>query len=110
MKGLVNLLLKKSYIYKSLKEIDKKTLNTRKKIEIYEGIDTNSYYAAIFILVQKSRFLRKNADDLVILFEKLKVVQDHNYKRKILIYQMPICSKAKEQMRENGWILIHASV
>ncbi len=110
MKGLVNLLLKKNYIYKSLKEIDKKTLNTRKKIEIYEGIDTNSYYAAIFILVQKSRFLRKNADDLVILFEKLKVVQDHNYKRKILIYQMPICSKAKDQMRENGWILIHASV
>ncbi len=110
MKGLVNVLLKKNYIYRSLKEIDKKSLNTRRKIEIYEGVDTSSYYAAMFVLMQKSRFLRKNADDIESLFEKLKVVQDHNYKRKILIYQMPICSKAKEQMKANGWILINAFV
>ena len=64
MKELVNVLLKKNYIYRSLKEIDKKTLGSRKKIDIYEGVDTNSYYAAIFVLVQKSRFLRKNADAL----------------------------------------------
>ena len=110
MKELVNVLLKKNYIYKSLKEIDKKSLGTRKKIDIYEGVDTNSYYAAIFVLVQKSRFLRKNADDLEMLLEKLKVVQDHNYKKKLLIYQMTLCSKAKEQMKEDGWILINASV
>jgi len=110
MKELVNLLLKKNYIYKSLKEIDKKILGSRKKIEIYEGVDTNSYYAAIFILVQKSRFLRKNADELEMLLDKLKVVQDHNYKKKLLIYQMPLCSKAKEMMKESGWILINASV
>ena len=110
MKELVNVLLKKNYIYKSLKEIDKKTLGIRKKIEIYEGVDTNSYYAAVFILVQKSRFLRKNADDLEMLYEKLKVVQDHNFKKKILIYQMPICSHAKEQLKESGWVLINAAV
>jgi hypothetical protein len=110
MKELVNVLLKKNYIYKSLKEIDKKTLDSRKKIDIYEGVDTNSYYASIFILVQKSRFLRKNADDLEMLFEKLKVVQDHNYKKKILIYQMPLCGKAKVQMKESGWVLINAVV
>jgi hypothetical protein len=110
MKELVNLLLKKNYLYKSLKEIDKKTLGTRKKIEIYEGVDTNSYYAAIFVLVQKSRFLRKNADELEMLYEKLKIVQDHNFKKKILIYQMPICSHAKDQLKQNGWIVINASV
>ena len=110
MKLLVNLLLKKNYLYRSLKEIDKKTFGSRKKIDIYEGVDTNSYYAAIFILVQKSRFLRKNADDLEMLLEKLKVVQDHNYKKKLLIYQMPLCGKAKEQMKQDGWVLINASV
>jgi hypothetical protein len=110
MKELVNVLLKKDYIYKSLKEIDKKTLGTRKKIDIYEGVDTNSYYVAIFVLTQKSRFLRKNADDLETLFEKLKEVQDHNFKKKILIYQMPLCSKAKVQLKENSWILINACV
>lgn len=110
MKELVNVLLKKNYLYRSLKAIDKKTLGSRKKIDIYEGVDTNSYYAAIFILTQKSRFLRKNADDLEMLLEKLKVVQDHNYKKKLLIYQMPLCSKAKVQMKQDGWILINASV
>ncbi len=110
MKELVNVLLKKNYIYKSLKEIDKKALGSRKKIQIYEGVDTDSYYASIFIFVQKSRFLRKNADELEMLFEKLKILQDHNYKKKILIYQMPLCSKAKEQLREEKWILINASV
>lgn len=110
MKELVNILLKKNYIYKSLKEIDKKVLGTRKKIDIYEGVDTKSYYAAIFYLLQKSRFLRKNADDLEQLLEKLKVLQDHNYKKKILIYQMPLCSKAKEQMKQNGWVLINVTL
>ncbi len=110
MKALVNLLLKNDYIYQSLNEIDKKTLGSRKKIDIYEGVDTKSYYAAIFVLVQKSRFLRKNADDLEALLEKLKIVQDHNYKKKLLIYQMPLCSKAKEQMKQDGWILINGSV
>jgi len=110
MKELVNVLLKKNYIYKSLKEIDKKTLGTRKKIGIYEGVDTNSYYAAIFVFVQKSRFLRKNADELEMLYEKLKVAQDHNFKKKILIYQMPICSHAKKQLKESGWVLIDAAI
>ncbi len=110
MKELVNILLKKNYIYKSLKEIDKKTLDVRKKIDIYEGVDTNSYYASIFYLVQKSRFLSKNANNLEQIFEKLKVVQDHNYKKKILIYQMPLCNKAKQQMKENGWVLINVAL
>ena len=110
MKKLVNILLEKNYIYKSLHEIDIKTLGTRKKIKIYEGVDPKSYYTSIFVLNQKSRFLRKNADDLESLYEKLKVVQDHNFKHKLLIYQMPLCSKAKALMKERGWRFINASV
>ncbi len=110
MKTLVNLLLKKNYLYKTLIEIDKKSLGTRKKIDIYEGVDTKRYYAAIFYIEQKSRFLRKNADDLEALYEKLKIVRDHNFKKKILIYHMPLCSKAKVQMKEHGWILIDATI
>ncbi len=110
MKELVNLLLSKNYIFKSLKEIDKRALGIRKRIDIYEGVDVNSYYVAIFILVQKSRFLKKNAKELDSLLDKIKRLQDHNYKRKVLIYQMPFCSKAKESLKESGWILIDASI
>jgi hypothetical protein len=110
MKKLVNVLLEKNHIYKSLKKIDIKTLGTRKKIEIYEAVDTKSYYTAIFILTQKSRFLKKNADELEVIYEKLKVAQDHNFKKRLFIYQLPFCSHAKALMKERGWRFIDAAV
>ena len=106
MNTFVDLLLSKNMIFKKLHPIDLKLLGTRKKIKIYEGVDLHSNYCALFHLVQKSRFLRKNADDLEALFEKLKILQDHNYKKKILLYDMPFCSKAKALMKERGWKLI----
>lgn len=110
MKEVVTLLGAKNLLFRSLKEIDKKKLQTRKKIDIFEGVDTNSYYAAIFVLEQKSRFLRKNAEDIEALYEKLKIVQDHNFKKKLLLYKMPFCSKAKAEMKSKGWVLIDAAL
>jgi TRAP-type uncharacterized transport system substrate-binding protein len=106
MKAIVELLLTHKMIFKKLHPIENKRLGTRKKIMIYEGVDLHSNYVAIFHLVQKSRFLRKNADELENLFEKLKTVQDHNYKKKVLLYDMPLCSKAAALMKERGWRLI----
>ncbi len=109
MKDFVETFMKHNMVFKKLHPVDKKLLGTRKKIDIYEGVDLHSNYVAIFHLVQKSRFLRKNADELEALFERLKEVQDHNYKKKILLYDMPFCSKAQALMRERGWRLIDAA-
>jgi hypothetical protein len=109
MKELVDTLRAKGLIYRKLIMIDKKGLKTRKKIEIYEAVDFERYYSAIFILRQKSRFLRKDADVLEELYARLKVLQDHNFKKKILLYDMPFCSKAQAQMKEEGWRLIDVS-
>ncbi len=106
MNDIVELLLAHDLIFRKLHPIDKKALGTRKKVDIYEGVDLNSNYVALFHLVQKSRFLRKDAEALEALYEKLKVLQDHNYKKKILLYDMPFCSKAQAMMRERGWRLI----
>ncbi len=110
MKELVDTLRKKELIYKKLLMIDNKALKTRKKIHVYEAVDFDRYYTAIFVLEQKSRFLRKDATVLEELYARLKVLQDHNFKKKILLYKMPLCSKAKAQMKEEGWRLIDASV
>ena len=106
MNDFVELLLEKNMIFKKLHKIDNKKLKTRKKVDIYEGVDLKSNYTAIFHLIQKSRFLRKNADEIEELFEKLKTLQDHNFKKKIFLYDMPICSKARALMKERGWKLI----
>ncbi len=110
MKEIVECLRVKNYLFKKLVMIDTKALQTRKKIAVYEGVDFESNYAAIFSLKQKSRFLRKDADVIELLYDRLKVLQDHNYKKKILLYDMPFCSKAQKQMKEAGWRLINAAV
>ncbi len=109
MKELIDLLLSKGYIFKSILKIDNKNLNTKKRIDIFVGIDLKGYYIAIFYQKQKSRFLRKSVNDLSELFERLKIFQDHNFKKKLFVYDMPICSKAKKELIDNNWRLIDAT-
>ncbi len=110
MKETLEILLNKKMIFKKLIQIDNKDLKTRKKIKIYEGVDPKSYYNAVFYIEQKSRFLRKNAKEIEEIYENLKTLRDHNFKKKIFIYKCPICSYAKEALKEKKWRVIDAFV
>ena len=103
MKYIVEFLSKKNYIFKKLLKIDLKLLGSRKKIELFEGVDTNSNYVAIFKIDQKSRFIIKNAKEIEELLEKLIKLKQHNYKKKILLISSPLCSKAKKYLEELKW-------
>lgn len=103
MKEIIEILMKKRIIFKKFYEIDKKRLNTRKKIRIFEGVDLKSYYNAVFFIEQKSRFLTKNAEEIENLYKKLIDLQDHNFKKKIFLHSSPLCSKAKEILKKRGW-------
>jgi len=106
MKEIVDILLEKKIILKKLNPIDVKLLKSRKKIKVFEGVDLHSSYVAIFFYRQKSRFLRKDILDLDLLYDRLIELQDHNFKKKMLIYDMPMCSHAKKELKEQGWRLI----
>jgi hypothetical protein len=56
MKEFVDLLLEHKLIFKKLHPVDTGLLGTRKKVVIYEGVDLQSNYAALFYLRQKSLF------------------------------------------------------
>lgn len=60
-------------------------------------------YYAIFIIDSKSRFIRKNAEDLMILLDNLVLFQEHNFKKKELLISSPICSKAKKLLENDKW-------
>jgi len=109
MKSVVDRLLKEDLILKKLELIDNKLLQTRKKIEVYEGVDLKSNYVAIFNLKQKSRFLRKDILPLDLIYENLKTLLDHNFKKKIIIYDMPFCSHAQKELKDDGWRLLDAT-
>jgi hypothetical protein len=103
VKKLTNYFTKKDILFKQLNSIDLKELNSRKKLSLYDALDINKAYYAIFIVDAKSRFLRKNVQELEGLLLKLIELKDHNYKKKILLISSPLCSLAKQELKQNGW-------
>ncbi|WP_428026337.1 hypothetical protein [Arcobacter sp.] len=104
MKNLTNYFLeKKDIIFKDLNEVLPKELNSRKKIGIFSGTSVNKEYVAVFIYDAKSRFIRKNVDDLEEMFKALVEYKGHNFKKKFLLICSPLCSKAKKLLEENKW-------
>ena len=103
MKELTTYYTKKNILFKEIKQIFPKELESRKKIDIYAATSIDSKFYAIFILDSKSRFIRKSANDLMELCEKLSSHLDHNFKKKELLISSPLCSKAKEYLKQNDW-------
>ena len=103
MKEITNYYQNKNIIFKDFNEIEPKELGSRKKITIYSATSVDKNYYAIFIVDAKSRFIRKNANDLIELCDVLAKYLDHNFKKKELLISSPLCSKAKAFLKENGW-------
>jgi predicted nucleotidyltransferase len=106
LKEVIKTLLTKKIILKKLEPFDLAHLESRKKILLFDGVDTASNYISIFVIEKKSRFLQKDVLELEKLFEKLVQVKEHNYKKKILLYKMPMCSKAQKLLKEFRWTLV----
>ena len=93
-------------ILTSLETIDPKILHSRKKVIIFSGVDLNHFYHTIFKLEQKSRFVLKQAQEILALEALLELHVKHIYKHKHLLVSGPICSKAMGFLKENGWKVI----
>ncbi|MCP4970968.1 MAG: hypothetical protein GY932_10280 [Arcobacter sp.] len=103
MKDLTKYYLDNDILFKQIKEVSPKELGSRKKIDIFVATSVKKEFYAIFIINSKSRFIRKNAIDLLELYSKLIDFQDHNFKRIELLISSPLCSKAKKFLEENKW-------
>jgi hypothetical protein len=104
MKALVEYLNQKNIIFKSLKEIKPKELGSRKKVSIYFGVELKeSYYALVMEVQKKSRVLRKEAAELILLHEKLEQYTGNKITKKYIIVRAPLCSHAKAMLEESGW-------
>ena len=110
MKTIVDYLQKKNLMFTSLKEVSPKEIGSRKKIGIYLGIDMKEYYALVMSIEKKSRILRKEATELMLLHEKVEAYIDSKITKKYMIIKAPLCSKAKALLEENGWKVWHENV
>ncbi len=100
---VVDSLRKKGKIYKKMKEVAPKELGIRNKIKIYHATDINGYFWAIFAVSQKSKLLMKDVRKFEEICSKLALYCDHNFKYKALFIDAPICSKAKDAFKTQGW-------
>jgi hypothetical protein len=103
MKEIVEYLQQKKIIFKSLKEITPKEIGSRKRIGLYVGVDLKGYYALVMVLEKKSRVLRKEAQELMALHEKIQKYIDSSINKKYILIKAPLCSHAKAMLEENGW-------
>ena len=103
MQMLVDSLRSKGKIYKKMLEIAPKELGIRNKIKIYKAIDTSGYFWAIFAVSQKSRLLMKDVHKFEEIYAKLTLYCEHNFKHKVIFIDAPLCSKAKEAFKTQGW-------
>ncbi|RBQ29102.1 hypothetical protein [Aliarcobacter vitoriensis] len=103
MKDITQFFAKKNILFKDFKEVLPKELNSRKKIQIFVGTTIDLKFYAIFVVDSKSRFIRRNADDLMELCQSLSSFVGHNFKVKELLISSSLCSKAKEYLKEFGW-------
>jgi hypothetical protein len=109
MKEIVEYLQQKNIIFKSLKEITPKEIGSRKRIGLYVGVDLKGYYALVMVLEKKSRVLRKEAQELMALHEKIEKYIDSSINKKYILIKAPLCSHAKAMLEENGWKVFTAS-
>jgi len=106
LKKVVDVLASKNIILKSLEEIKLSSLGSRKKIQLFSGVKSDGYYLAVFSVNQKSRFLIKNANELIELEKRLELLKEHAYRYKYLLIASALCSKAKLFLKENGWKIL----
>lgn len=107
MKLIVEFLNHKNIIFKSFKEILPKALGSRKKVALYLGIDLKGYYALVMVLEKKSRVVRKEAEELIVLHEKVESYIESKVTKKYIMIKAPLCSKAKAMLEEKGWKVWH---
>jgi hypothetical protein len=95
-------LLDKNIVLKEIKNI---TPQTRKQIKVWLGVDIKNYYYLLVEVYTKSRFIQKNAKDLI---EFVTPLTDINFKKnkKIVFIKSDICGKSKELLKNSGWRIL----
>lgn len=105
MKTIVEQLGQKNIIFKSLHPIAPQLLGNKKQIGIYIGTQLDNYYALILQIKRKSRILTKDVEGYRQLHLQAQIYNDSKIHKKYIFIDAPLCSKAKAQLKEEGWRL-----
>ncbi|HDX8143532.1 TPA: hypothetical protein RQJ12_001780, partial [Campylobacter fetus subsp. venerealis] len=80
-------------LLKNLKTLDFGEFSKKRTYKLFIGIDKNSLYTLVFMREAKSKFIKKELDELVNITKLVETKFDTNIKKLILLYRSQICSK-----------------
>ena len=106
MKDIVEYMSLNEVIFKKLKEIKPKDIGSRKKIQIYLGVNLKGYYCLIITISKKSRILCKEIIEIINLHKKMEKYNDSKINIKYIIIQAPLSNSAKNMLKENEWKIL----
>ncbi|QCD53069.1 hypothetical protein [Campylobacter sp. RM16192] len=93
----------KKIVLKNLKEIDLSKFTKKRTLVCTIGIDIKDFYNIVFIREAKSRFLKKEFEEILEIYSKIQADLQINFKKKTIFYSSSICSKTQISMKENGF-------
>ena len=109
MREIVEYFVKKGMIFSSMQSIDMRSLNSRKKVDIYLGVDMDGYYTMIIQMEKRSKILSKEALELMMLHESLERLKGHQITKIYILIKSQICKKAKLLLEDSGWVVENLS-
>ncbi|RUM45208.1 MAG: hypothetical protein DSY46_03465 [Hydrogenimonas sp.] len=106
MKAVLEPLQTRGYLFKRFEPFALKTIGSRKRIEVYHGIDLKNRYVLVFVVNKKSRVLQKEVREWFDLKVRIENYYGYRILQNIAVIHAPLCSKAKALLESEGWKVI----
>ena len=103
MKEVVETLQKRGYLFRRLEPFALNLVGSRKRLEVFHGVDLQSRYTLIFKVARRSRILRKETAEWMELKRKIEHYYGYPILRTVVLVEAPICSKAVASLEAEGW-------
>lgn len=107
MNKVVDALVSKGIVCRTLLRINTSELHTRKKIACFLGVDEKARYLSVWHRLSNNRINEEEAHYLFMLLERLENLRNHRVLRNVIMTKSPVSSRADKLFREKGWRIIN---
>lgn len=92
--------IKNRILLRNLQTLDITEFSKKRAYSLFFGVDRNNFYTLIFFRNAKSKFLKKELNDLYEICKLVEIKFDTNIKKKVLFYKSQICSKILKDTKD----------
>ena len=108
MKEILTPLHSLGLLFKRFEPFSLKNIGSRKRLEIYHGVDTQNRYTLVMRIQRKSRVLQKDVREWLEMKQKIEGYLGYPILQNVAIIEAPLCSKAKALLESEEWRVITA--